>query len=49
MTLKPSQASVRSHSSIWSAIMVGVPTNAEAAVAAETLRELPHRQVLPLR
>src|SRR6266851_5963109 len=46
MMLNPSLASVKSHSSIWSAIVPGVPTNRQAAVAAYTLRELPYGQIL---
>ena len=49
MTLKPSEASVRSHSSIWSAIVTRRANKCQAAIATDTLRELSHRQVLPPR
>src|SRR6266851_5308324 len=44
--LKPSDASVSSHSSISSAIVTGVPTNAWPLVASDTLREFAHGQIL---
>src|SRR6266446_5633263 len=46
MMLNPSQASLRSHSSIWSAIILGVPTRARPPIAAGDLGELADRQIV---
>ncbi len=46
MMLKPSQPSLVSHSSIWSAIIAGRADKRQPAIAADALGELAHRELV---